>query len=106
MPMVVDPLVLGVVMAQSPQYITLTASAVSTIEFDLDCEWVEVMNLTGTADVFFRVDGENPGVAATGSEVVGAAIGAALTVPVPTAGNTTVKLISAGTPKIAVRGNR
>lgn len=93
-------------MPASPQYLTLTADAVSTVEFDQDYEWVEVLNLTGTADVFFRADGQDPGVAATGSEVVGAAIGAALTVSVPTAGSTTVKLISAGTPKIAVRGTR
>lgn len=93
-------------MPASPQYLTLTAGAVSTVEFDADYEWVEVLNLTGTADVYFRVDGQNPGVAQTGSEVVGAAIGASLTVPVPTASSTMVKLISAGTPKVAVRGSR
>jgi hypothetical protein len=82
------------------------ADEVATVEFDLDYEWVEILNMTGTADVFFRADGEDPGVAAACSEVVGAAIGASLTIAVPTAGNTMVKLISAGTPKIAVRGTR
>jgi len=93
-------------MPASPQYLTLSADTVATVAFDEDFEWVEVLNLTGTADVYFRADGQAPGVAATGSEVVGAAIGAALTVAVPTAGPTMVKLISAGTPKIAVRGTR
>lgn len=92
-------------MPASPQHATLVASTVTTLTFDSDFARVEVLNVTGSAAVYFSVDGSTPTVAGTGFHVVPATIGA-LEVPTPenTGGNTVVKLISAGTPGVSVRG--
>jgi len=93
-------------MPPSPQHVTLVASTVATVTFDEDFSHVEVINVDGVAAVYFRCDGTDPTTAGAGSDVVVAAVGAALQVPVATAGNTQVKLISVGTPKVSVRGVR
>jgi hypothetical protein len=90
-------------MAGSPQHVTLTANTVATVTFDVNYARVEVCNVDGTAEVYFSVTGAAPTVAGTGSHVLPAAIGA-LEVLDETTGNTVVKLISTGTPKVSVRG--
>lgn len=90
-------------MAQSPQHAQLTAGVVLPLTFDQDFDRVEVVNVDGAAAVYFRVGQTDPGVAATGSQVLPAAIGS-VEIDVTTAGPTEVRLISAGTPKVSVRG--
>ncbi len=90
-------------MAASPQHATLVANTVTTITFDEDFARIEAVNVDGVAAVYFRCDGVNPVIAATGTHVLPAAIGSVEVQP-RTAGPTVVKLISAGTPKVSVRG--
>ncbi len=91
-------------MAVSPAHATLVADTVTTITFDANFGRVEVLNVDGAAAVYFRVDGTAPTVAGAGSHVLPAAIGS-LEIADQTSGqNTVVKLISAGTPKVSVRG--
>lgn len=92
-------------MGASPQHVTLVAGVVSTVTFDADFARIEVTNVDGAAAVYFRMDGVDPVAAAEGTYVLPAAIGR-IEVPPGTAGVTVVKLISAGTPKVSVRGIR
>lgn len=91
-------------MAGSPQHSTLVAATVTTLTFDPDFNWVEVLNVDGAAAVYFRADSTAPTVGGTGCHVLPAAIGS-LAVKVFTDGATVVKLISAGTPQVSVRGS-
>lgn len=86
------------------QYVTLVPNVVSTVTLDKDYESVEVVNVTGGFVVYFRTDRQSPTVAGAGSDAVMTAPGAALAVPVPTAGPTQVRLISSGGPQVGVRG--
>lgn len=92
----------------SPRHATLAADTVTTLTFLTDYARIEVANVDGAALVYFTVDGTTPGIAATGSQVLPAAIGAVELSPriqgAPHSGPTVVKLISAGTPKVSVRG--
>lgn len=87
------------------EHITLTASTVATVTLDADYDNLEVVNVDGTAAVYFLVNPgvTNPTVAGAGTIVLPAAIGAIELQPTGGAA-TVVKLISAGTPKVAVRG--
>lgn len=89
-------------MAGSPQHATLVAATVATLTFDYDAGEVEVLNVDGAAAVYVRTDGTDPTVAGTGCDVLPAAIGYAR-LKVRTDGNTVVKLISSGTPKVSVK---
>jgi hypothetical protein len=89
--------------AGSPQHLTLAANTVATVTFDDDFPAVEVTNVDGAARVYFRADKTNPGVAATGSHVIPAAIGS-LSVPAPTTGATEVRLIASAACAVSVRG--
>ncbi|MFG3710895.1 hypothetical protein [Micromonospora sp. NPDC047730] len=90
-------------MAGSPQHATLAANTVTTLTFDEDFPEVEVLNVDGAEAVYFRTDGQNPTVGGTGSQVIPAVIGGLIVHP-RTSGNTIVKLISTGTPRVSVRG--
>jgi hypothetical protein len=90
-------------MAGSPQHATLVADTVTTFTFDEDYNSVEAFNVDGAERVYFTVDGTDPDIAATGSEVLPAAIGG-LVVDVPVSGVTVVKLKSVGVPAVSVRG--
>ncbi|MFF3998531.1 hypothetical protein ACFYX8_35145 [Streptomyces cyaneofuscatus] len=81
--------------------VTLAAATVCTIRFPDDVDEIEVLSHDGAAAVYFTVDGTTPVVEGRGSRVIPAAISSAQVEP-PTAGPTTVKLISAGTPRISV----
>jgi hypothetical protein len=89
--------------AGSPQTATLVANVVTTLTFDQDFNLVEVLNVDGAAEVYFRLDGTAPVVGATSNFVLPAAIGAVEVEP-PSNTNTVVKLISTGTPKVSARG--
>lgn len=83
--------------------VTLTADTVEEFTLDADYNSVEVLNGDGAAEVFFRVDGEDPEVDAAGCYYLPAAIGS-LAVEVTSGDVTVVKAISSGTPKVSVRG--
>ena len=90
-------------MAGNPQHATLAAGIVTPLVFDQDFQRVEILNVDGAAAVYFKVGQSDPAVAATGSQVLPAAIGS-VEVDVTTSGPTEVRLISSGTPKVSVRG--
>lgn len=90
-------------MAGSPQHAVLVAATVATLTFDQDFTAIEVLNVDGAAEVYGRIGADAPTVGGTGCFVLPAAI-SSLELPVYTAGPTVVKLISAGTPKVSVRG--
>lgn len=92
-------------MAASPQHATLVANTVATITFDEDFPRLEVVNVDGAAEIYFRCDGVAPVIGAAGTHVLPAAIGSVEMSPY-SSGATVVKLISAGTPKISARGIR
>lgn len=94
-------------MAGSPQHATLAAGVVTTLTFDTSFELIEVLNLDGGAEVYGLVDSgaTDPAIGATGTFVLPAAVGF-LELEPPTNKNTTVKLISSGTPRVSVRGIR
>lgn len=103
-------------MAAGPLHATLVASTVTTLTLDVadprsdnlsfatqTRPRVGVINLTGTAEVYFTTDGTAPTVGGNGCHVLPATI-SAVEVDDLTAGPTSViKLISSGTPKISVR---
>lgn len=91
-------------MADFPQHFTLTANTVQTVTFTENFGRIEVLNVDGAAAVYVSNDGTDPTVAGTGYNVLPAVIGS-VELPDATAGIVTVvKLISAGTPKVSVRG--
>lgn len=90
-------------MTGAPIHATLVADTVTTITFDADLDTVEVLNLTGTAEVWFKFGGAAPTVGGAGCHVLPAAIGAVDVRP-KTTGVTVLKLISSGTPKVSARG--
>jgi hypothetical protein len=85
------------------QYATLVASTVTTLTFTDGKPRVEVFNRTGTAEIFFTVDGSTPTVGGTNCQMIPAAI-QGLTVDEESTGNTVlVKIISTGTPTVSAR---
>lgn len=92
-------------MTASPAHVTLVANTVTTVTLDGGYYGqVEVLNVDGMAAIYFTVDGADPTIEGNGCNVLPAAIGG-LTVRVADVdGSFVVKLISAGTPKVSVRG--
>lgn len=103
-------------MAAGPLHRTLVANTVTTVTLDLPdpvgnitsfasppLAQVEVFNLSGSAEVYFTTDGSAPVVGGDACYVLPAVM-CTLTVNDGTPGPTsTVKLISAGTPRVSVR---
>lgn len=89
-------------MARS-KHVTLTAATVATVTLESDYNNVEIVNVDGAAAVYVTIDGTTPTVAGDDTIVLPAAIGSVELEP-QTATATVVKLISAGTPKVSVRG--
>ena len=90
-------------MVASPYHLTLTANTVAEVDFDANFGRIEVLNVDGAAAIYVSNDGTAPTVAGAGYHVLPAAIGS-VELPDLTSGNTVVKLISAGTPQVSVRG--
>jgi hypothetical protein len=105
------------------RYVTLTAGAVTTVTLDRNWEHVEIVNRDGSAEVFYTVGGTtpappaNPTVEGNGTGFLPAAVGGTQHDTAYTTGEglviqggsystgpTVVKLISAGTPRVYVRG--
>lgn len=85
---------------------SLAAATVDTVTFGRSCDVIEVLNVSGTAAIFFRIDGVDPIVSGTKAYRVPAAAGASRTVRTNSGGaDTVVKLISSGTPSYDVSGN-
>jgi hypothetical protein len=89
---------------ESPQTTTLAAGVVKTITFSVNYGIVEVLNATGTSAIYFRTDGVDPTVGGDGCEVVPAAIGSLKVADRGAGAPTEVRIISAGTPQVSVRG--
>ncbi len=85
--------------------ITLVAGTVETTTFSEDLDEVTIVSLDGAAALYFTVDGRTPTVGGTSTRVMPAAIGA-VSIDVPTAGNSVVKVISSGTPTISIQRGR
>jgi hypothetical protein len=87
------------------EHATLVANTVKTITLDDDYQSLEVVNVDGVAAVYLTVNGGTPTVAGDGTIVLPAAItGFEMHGEVAGSGATVVRLISAGTPKVSVRG--
>lgn len=84
---------------------TLVASTVDTVTFDRDCEYVRVTFESGSAAISISVNGTPPTVNGAGTYRLRASAGASIEIPIPTAGDTVVKLISSGTPTYSVEGS-
>jgi hypothetical protein len=85
---------------------SLSADTMDTVTFERSCEYLEVVNVSGTAAIWFTFDGTNATVAGAKCYRVPAAAGASRTVRTNSGGaDTVVKLISSGTPSYDVSGN-
>lgn len=82
----------------------LVASLLTPVTIDRDCSEVEVVNLTGAAAIYVKVNGSTPTAVGQGTYELPAAVGV-LKVVVSTSGDTVVKLISAGAPSYSVTGS-
>lgn len=93
-------------MADNPSHLTLSAGVATTVTFTENFGYVEVLNVdgAGAVPVYFTADGSTPTVGGNGCNIVLGSAGAFLVVADKTSGATVVKVISAGTPKISVRG--
>jgi hypothetical protein len=81
---------------------TLAAATVDRLTFGGNFGQVEVLNRSGAAEIYFTVDGADPTVGGSSTHVLPATI-SALVVRSGGRANTTVKLISSGTPTYSVR---
>lgn len=84
---------------------TLVANVVTTVTLTAagdTVDNVEVVNRTGTAEIYFRVDGTDPTVAGNDCEMLPATVGG-LEVGVPGSFAGVVKLISTGGQAYSVR---
>lgn len=91
-------------MPASPSHRTLVAGQITTVDLDRNYDRIEVLNRDGSSEVFFTTDGSEPGVAQDGCHVLPAAIGAVEVADQTSGRNSVVKLISAGSPAVSVRG--
>lgn len=86
---------------------TLVAATVDTVTFPEDRQAVRVYNDDGADVIWFTVDNTTPAANSAKSYRVPATAGAFVDVPLGQGEpGTTVKLISAGTPKYSVEGAR
>ena len=84
---------------------TLTANTADTITLDVDYTRVEIVNRTGTAEIYATIDSATaPTVAGNNCDVLPAAIGTLIVDSSAYGTPTVVKLISSGTPAYTVKG--
>lgn len=65
---------------------------------------VEVVNVDGTAAVYFTKDGTTPTVGGDNTYVLPAVVGASILIGLGHTASITLKAISSGTPQVMVRG--
>ncbi len=82
---------------------TLVAATVATVNLTTNGSRIEVVNRSGTAEVYFTTDGSTPTVGGNDCHVLPAAIGAVEVADDTAGANSVVKLISSGTPAVSVR---
>jgi hypothetical protein len=83
----------------------LTASAVDTITLSRAFEFVEIVNRSGTAEIFYTLDGSTPTVGGAECYIVpGAIVGSVRANPQGDQNTVVVNLISSGTPNYSVIG--
>lgn len=85
------------------KHATLGASTVDVVTLGKNWRRVEVVNRDGAAAIFVRLGSTSPGINGDDSDVLPAAIGSVV-MRSEEAGNTVVRLISAGTPAYSVIG--
>ena len=92
--------------AQRAYHGTLVASTVDTITLRQGFEFVEIMIRSGTAEIYYTLDGTtNPIVGGADCYVVPGAITSRIRAnPLGSRNTTVVKLISSGTPTYTVQG--
>lgn len=88
----------------SPHHATLAANTVAVFTFTANYGQIIVLNRDGAAEIYFRSDGVDPVIGADGCDVLPAAIGAVVTIDGSKGQNSEIRLISAGTPKVTVKG--
>ncbi len=82
---------------------TLVAATVATVNLTTNGSRIEVVNRSGTAEIYFTTDGSTPAVGGNDTHVLPAAIGAVEVADDTAGANSVVKLISSGTPAVSVR---
>jgi len=80
----------------------LVANVVTDVTFDYNASSVYVLNRSGAAEIYIRVDDVNPTVGGEDCEVIPAAIGW-IEIPLPGNEPFSVRLISSGTPTYTVK---
>ncbi len=92
----------GTLVAATVATVVVTASRATGAINQIGLPGIEVVNRSGSAEIYFTVDGSTPTVGGEDCHVLPAAICA---MSVPGVGSTvTVKLISSGTPTYSVVG--
>lgn len=81
---------------------TLSASTLRTFTFTSNYSVVEVINRDGAADIFFKIDSDTDPTVEGNDTYVLPASRCSLELTSQAKTNTTVKLISSGTPKFSV----
>jgi hypothetical protein len=85
------------------QHGTLESNQVTTVTLDANYRYVEVLNRSGDAEIYFTVDGPVPSVSGADCFVLPAVI-SVREVDSRASGITVVRLISTGTPTWTVSG--
>jgi hypothetical protein len=88
----------------NPQHFTLVANTPKVVTLDANYGVVEITNVDGAAVIYVSTDGTtNPTVAGDGFDVLPATINS-VDLKDGSTGTSVVRLISAGTPFVSVRG--
>lgn len=86
------------------QHGTLVSNQVTTVTLDANYRNVEVLNRSGTAEIYFTVDGAVPTVGGADCQVLPAVV-SVREVDSRASGTTVIRLISSGTPTWTVSGS-
>lgn len=93
-------------MASNVKHVTLVANTVATVTFDRPGQRVMVINMTGSAAIYFRTDGVDPTVKGDECWPVPASVGGSGTFKtLDNVNGASVKLISSGTPDVCIIAN-
>lgn len=82
---------------------TLSGSVVDTVVLGSAWDTIQIMNRSGTSEIYYTVDGSTPTIGGVNTRVLPASI-CADAPPIPEGTPVTVKLLSSGTPTYSVIG--